>query len=80
MARQTVTVNIDVTVELESNMVRSDYGVRGSPVWYEAEDIDFAYLTIDFENVTVKLSELPKELRENILEWAAEQSENGEWE
>ena len=40
MAQQDVCIEIEATVE--ATMVRNDYGVPGSPVWYEPEDMKVA--------------------------------------
>ena len=80
MAVQTVKINLEVYVRLQANMVRSDYGVPGSPVFYEAEDIDFADYTVEIEGVECELKLLPKELQDVILELAEEQSRKGDWE
>ena len=80
MAVQTVKINLEVYVRLQANMVRSDYGVPGSPVFYDADDIDFADFTIEIEGVEVKIKDFPMELQDVILEEAIESSENGEWE
>ena len=79
MARQTATFDVSVTALLEANMVRFDYGVPGSPVEYEPEDIKFADLSIEIEGVSVLLADLPKELRDVLLGLAQGQSEEGEW-
>ena len=40
MVQQNVCIEIEAVVE--ATMVRNDYGVPGSPVWYEPEDLKLA--------------------------------------
>jgi len=64
---QTVSFTIDIDAALTAKMVRNDYGVPGSPVWYDAEDHDFADLTITIAGVDIAIKDLPPVLRDAIL-------------
>ena len=79
-AQQTVSFQVDVGATIEARMVRGDYGVPGSPVWYDAEDHDFADLVIDIAGVNVAVKALPKELHDAILDIAAEECDDRKWE
>lgn len=60
----------EITVSFTATTVSSDYGVEGSPVFYELEDVEVNNLTI--LGVDVAIESLPKELREEILALAPE--------
>lgn len=70
MASKTAEIYLDVRVDCTARMVRNDYGVSGSPVWYEPEDIECDE-TVEIEGVRVKLSVLPKELQDIICDRAS---------
>ena len=55
-----------------ANMIRNDYGVPGSPVWYEPDVTD-----IDIEINGIAVKNAPDELYEMAAEAAIEK---GEWE
>lgn len=80
MYYQTVECELECFVSIEAKGQLTDYGVPGSPVWTEYEPVDFADLTVDIAGVTVKLSELPEELRNAILESAYENIDDDKWE
>lgn len=80
MATQQVTFQAECCTNLQADMVRDDYGVPGSHVWYSAENIDYADSTVDIAGVTVRLDELPKELQNALLELACEEIQEGKWE
>ncbi len=77
---QSVSFEVDVSANIDARMVRNDYGVPGSPVWYEAEDHDFAYFVIDIAGVNVSIKALPIELRNAILECAIDACDENGWE
>lgn len=79
LANQTVSFQIDVGAIIDAQMVRSDYGVSGSPVWYQPEDHDFADFVIDIAGVNVSIKALPIELRNAILECAIESCDDDKW-
>ena len=79
MSQQTVSFTVECDATLQARMVRSDYGVPGSPVWYEPEDVMWADYTVDILGVTVRLDALPMELRDVLLELAEEALDDG-WE
>ena len=80
MYYQLVECELECFVSIEANWQLTDYGVPGSPVWTEYEAVVFADLTIDIAGVTVKLSELPEELRNAIWESAYENIDDDKWE
>lgn len=60
----------DVGVWYSANMERNDYGVPGSPIWYEPQDIEVTM--IEILGVEVAFEALPKELQSEVLAMAAE--------
>jgi hypothetical protein len=50
--RAKVTVTLDFYVELSATMERNDYGVPGSPVWYEPGDVDVVSIALDDQEWT----------------------------
>lgn len=80
MATQRVECSVLLNVQLSAHMERSDYGVPGSPVWYEPTDIEFAEYTVTIAGVDVKIKDLPKVLVDALLDEAIESTEHGEWE
>lgn len=54
----------EVEVDFEADMERNDYGVPGSPVWYEPLDIEIVNLTI--LGVDVDINKLPSDLQNEI--------------
>lgn len=50
----------EVYVWFSCDMVRSDYGVPGSPVWFEPENIEID--EIEILGVDVKAKDLPSDL------------------
>jgi hypothetical protein len=61
-------IEVDFRVEME----RADYGVPGSPVWWEPIWDTLEVDTLSVLGVDVAIESLPKELREAILELADE--------
>lgn len=73
MKTKTVSINLEVSARVDAVMVRNDYGVEGSPVWYEPRNMvvdDIIYI----DGVRVDLTEVPEVLRDLIknqaVEWA----------
>lgn len=60
----------DVSVWYAANMERNDYGVSGSPVWYEPQDVEV--ISIEVLGVEVAFESLPKELQDEVLAMAEE--------
>ncbi len=60
----------EVEVTFTARMVKTDYGVDRSPVWYEPEDIEIDTLSI--LGVEVDPKDLPKALVEAIHELSDE--------
>jgi len=66
----------DFDVTFTANTERSDYGVPGSPVWYEIVDVGIdrvAFLGVDVDPKT-----LPDKLYDNLLE-CADELELNDW-
>ena len=65
---------------LSARMVRSDYGVSGSPVWYDAEDIDVESFEINGVDMMPKevAAKFGKEVADFLLEAAIERGEKVE--
>lgn len=81
MASKTITFEVEVTVRVDARMVKSDYGVPGSPVWMQPEDM-VVDGKLDIDGVDVRFSDLPDSLtvmfRERAMEYA--DSDFCEWE
>ena len=60
----------DFDVTFTANTERSDYGVPGSPVWDEIVDVEID--SVAFLGVDVDPKTLPKQLINNLLEYADE--------
>lgn len=81
MPVQYVSFDVTVTCRVDCEMERNDYGVRGSPVWYEPDLNTIEVSAIAFDEVNISSSAIPKDLLEHIEEIAAEKAmDNGEWE
>ena len=84
MTTQTVTFDHnehEVSAWLTANMVRCDYGVRGSPVWYEAEDIDVDQVEVDGQMFTEKdlIANFGKDFATGMIEAAIEKADENGW-
>lgn len=60
----------DVAVEYVATMERSDYGVPGSPVWFEPQDVEV--VSVEILGIEVAFEALSKELQSEILAMAEE--------
>jgi hypothetical protein len=66
----------DMVITFEANMERNDYGVSGSPVWYEPSDVEV--VAVEILGVDVDPKVLPKALINEMLSYADE-IEAEEW-
>jgi len=64
----------DMVISYEAETERSDYGVPGSPVWYEIVDVEVVGVEIMGYEVDPKT--LPKELIAELREMAPEDSDS----
>lgn len=80
LARQTISVEITLDAEIEATGQWDDYGVPGSPRWVEYEPKDWGDYTVDIAGVTVKLVDLPEELRKALWDHAMEGIDDDRWE
>ena len=85
MTSQTVTFehgDHEISAWLTGRAVRSDYGVRGSPVWYEIEDIDADQIEVDGETFAQKtLAErFGQEKANEMIEAAIDRADADAWE
>lgn len=81
MATRTVCVTMEFYVELEAEMVRNDYGVARSPVWYEPENIEVR--RIMHEDKEYSEEEFAEKFGEKLAALVAEEAsddDNVEWE
>jgi len=62
----------DMVISYEAKTERSDYGVPGSPVWYEIIDVEV--VGVEIMGVEVEPKTLPKELIAELREMAPEDS------
>ena len=80
MPTQFVTFTVEVTARVDCEMERNDYGVTGSPVWYEPNPDTMDVSSVAFDDVNISLDGLSKDVRDLIEEKAAEAAmEKGEW-
>ena len=78
MPVQYVSFDVTVTCRVDCEMERNDYGVSGSPIWYEPDPDTIEVSAIDIEGFSV--DGIPKELLEHLEELAAETAlADGEW-
>lgn len=56
----------DVSAKFTAVMVESDYGVPGSPTFYEPEDIELIY--VEVFGVELPLKDLPEKLEDAIYD------------
>lgn len=79
-ARQTVDFTVECTASIEATGQMNDYGVPRSPRWMEYDPKDWGDYTVDIAGVTVKLVDLPEELRKALWDCAMEEIEEDGWE
>ena len=60
----------EIEVSFTAETERTDYGVPGSPVWDEIDPTTIQVSSIEILGLDVKLSTLPKELQDAILDLA----------
>lgn len=77
---QDVELEHSTKVTLVCTKQAYDYGVDGSPVWEEAENVKFGDNVIELFGVEVELSALPNDLRKAILEEAETYAAEEKWE
>jgi hypothetical protein len=68
MKLRAILVSDDFSAIFTARGVREDYGVPGSPSWWQAEDIELA--SFDFLGREIPLAGLPDALEAAILEQA----------
>ena len=81
MTTRTVCVTMEFYVELSAEMVRNDYGVARSPVWYEPENIEVQ--GISFGDKSYTEAEFTEKFGEKLAALVAEEAsddDNVEWE
>jgi hypothetical protein len=65
----------EIQVTFRARMVRNDYGVPGSPVWYEPDDTECEIVTLTMLGIDVDVTKLPADLRDAIYALAGEVKE-----
>lgn len=60
----------EILVHFTAETERTDYGVPGSPVWDEIDPASIRVASIEILGLDVKLSTLPEDLRNAILDLA----------
>lgn len=81
MSSMQVTLYIEVCATVRCQMERSDYGVPGSPVWYEPDPASFKVEDVSFDDVNIALASLPQNVQDMVMDAAIEAAVNkGEWE
>jgi hypothetical protein len=65
----------DMVITYEAETERSDYGVPGSPVWYEIVDVEV--VGVEIMGVEVDPKTLPKELIGELREMAPVEDSDG---
>jgi hypothetical protein len=71
------TISLDMTANLTGRSVRNDYGVPGSPVWYDVEDISID--TVHMFDREWTHDELEAEFG-NLAEWIINEAETEDFE
>lgn len=84
MPNQTITFETDeheISVWLTGRAVRCDYGVCGSPVWYEIEDIDVDQIEVDGEVFTKKMlaAKFGQDKANEMIEAAIDRADADAW-
>ncbi len=82
MARvtQTISIEVEVTAQIDATAHKDDYGVPGSPVWWNVEPDEWAESHIDIAGVKVSLSDLPEALRRALWEQCTDATDEWKWE
>lgn len=73
--------DLDIFATVTADMVKEDYGVPRSPVWYAATNLDVETVTVGEDEHTPETLEkaLGTELADKILAAVVEKAEAGEW-
>lgn len=71
------TIVLDLTANLTGRSVRNDYGVPGSPVWYDVDDIEIE--TVHMFDRDWRHEELEAEFGK-LAEWIIETAETEDFE
>lgn len=62
----------EITVEFSAWMVRADYGVPGSPVWWEPNGYGATIESLEILGEAYDPRDLPEKLRRSIMQLADE--------
>jgi len=69
--RHTATLNLeDISVTYSAIPVKSDYGVPGSPVWTEMQDIEIE--EVEILGFPVPINSLPVKLQSELFDMSSE--------
>ena len=70
-----------ITAVVTAQLRQSDYGVEGSPVWNEVEDIDIEQIDVDGETFSKAemISRFGPEKAQTIFDLATAQAEDCDW-
>lgn len=80
MPTKYVNFQIEVTARVDATMERNDYGVDGSPVWYEPNPDSLEVSGIEIEGVEISLASVGETLYDLVEDIAAETAlMEGEW-
>lgn len=77
---QTISIDIPVTARIDAIARKDDYGVPGSPVWWDIEPKDWSDVSIEICGVKVPVKSLPVELRSAIWEAVCDDADEWKWE
>jgi len=77
---QTVSIEVEVTAQIDAVARKDDYGVAGSPVWWDIQPDEWADHSIEIAGVKVKIEDLPEELRRAIWEQCCDAADEWKWE
>lgn len=77
---QTISIDLELSIDLHATMVKDHYGVPGSPVWQTDTDHEFGSTHVEIMGVKVALSSLPKELQDALLEECIARADFDKWE
>lgn len=75
MASKYAYANLECKIRIDARMERVDYGVPGSPTWFEPRDM-VVDRVVEIEGLGFRMADLPVRLRKLIEEMAMEDADD----